>query len=63
MVILIPRPEGIWEGGHVPCASSLEKWKSEVMATSIPLLEGRREGGYGLCLSLLGSWRGGGVLR
>ena len=40
MVILIPLPQGIWEGGHDPCPSSLEKWQSEVMATPIPLLEG-----------------------
>ena len=58
MVILIPLPQGIWEGGHDPCPSSLEKWRSEVMATSIPLLDGMREGGCGLCLSLLRNWRG-----
>ena len=45
MVVPIPLPQGIWEGGHDPCPSSLEEWKSKVMATSIPLLEGRREGG------------------
>ena len=43
MVILILLPEGIWEGGHDPCPSSLEKWKSAVMAKPIPPLEGGKD--------------------
>ena len=42
MVILIPLPQGIWEGGHDPCPSPPEKRRSVAMATPIPLLEGRR---------------------
>ena len=61
MVILIPLPQGIWEVGHYPCPSSLEKWKSEVMATSVPLLEGGKEAMASA--SLPGNWRGGGVWR
>ena len=45
MVILIPLPDEIRDGGHAPCPSSHEKWKSEVMATPILLLNGRRKGG------------------
>ena len=44
MVILIPLPQGIREGGHDLCPSPPEKRRSVVMATPIPLLEGRREG-------------------
>ncbi len=43
MVVLIPLPGGIWEGGHDPCPSSREKWKSEAMATASPLPEGGKD--------------------
>jgi len=55
-MVLIPLPDGIWEGGHDLCPSPPENRRSVVVVTPIPLLERRREGGYGLCPSLfLGS--------
>ena len=43
MVVPIPLPQGLWEGGHDPCPSPPEKRRSEVMATPFPPLEGGKD--------------------
>ena len=39
MDILVPLPEGRWEGGHDLCPSLLDKWRSVAMVTPMPLLD------------------------